>query len=159
MDFHARYSCQGKEYVYSIWNHPVRSPFLRDRALHYWYPLDLEKLNRAAAYFVGSHDFTSFCTIDSRERGDMTRTITKSEWSREGNLVTYRVAADGFLYNMVRILVGTMLRVAQGKFQPEEMPEILEAKNRNRAGPTAPACGLWLDQVFYEGMDLSGSRL
>ena len=98
-------------------------------------------------------------TTDSRERGDMTRTITKSEWSREGNLVVYRVAADGFLYNMVRILVGTMLRVAQGKFQPEEMPEILEAKNRNRAGPTAPACGLWLDQVFYEGMDLSGNRL
>ena len=159
MDFHARYSCKGKEYAYEIWNHPVRSPFLRDRALHYWYPLDLEKLNRAAGYFLGSHDFTSFCTTDSRERGDMIRTITKSEWSREGNLVVYRVAADGFLYNMVRILVGTMLRVAQGKFQPEEMPEILEAKNRNRAGPTAPACGLWLDQVFYEGMDLSGSRL
>ena len=101
-------------------------------------PLDLEKLNRAAGYFLGSHDFTSFCTTDSRERGDMTRTITKSEWSREGNLVVYRVAADGFLYNMVRILVGTMLRVAQGKFQPEEMPEILEAKNRNRAGPHSP---------------------
>ena len=140
--------------MYSIWNHPVRSPFLRDRALHYWYPLDLEKLNRAASYFLGSHDFTSFCTIDSRERGDMTRTITKSEWHREGNLVTYRVAADGFLYNMVRILVGTMLRVAQGKFQADDMPKILAALDRNQAGPTAPACGLCLDQVFYDPADL-----
>ena len=138
LDFHARYSCKGKEYVYSIWNHPVRSPFLRDRALHYWYPLDLEKLNRAASYFLGSHDFTSFCTIDSRERGDM----------------TYRVAADGFLYNMVRILVGTMLRVAQGKFQADDMPKILAALDRNQAGPTAPACGLCLDQVFYDPADL-----
>lgn len=85
----------------------------------------------------------------------MTRTITKSEWSREGNLVTYRVAADGFLYNMVRILVGTMLRVAQGKFQPEDMPKILAALDRNQAGPTAPACGLCLDQVFYQDIDLS----
>ena len=85
----------------------------------------------------------------------MTRTITKSEWHREGKLVTYRVAADGFLYNMVRILVGTMLRVAQGKFRPEDMPRILAAVDRNQAGPTAPACGLCLDKVFYDPADLT----
>ena len=154
LSFHARYSCVGKEYEYVIWNSPVRSPFLRDRALHYWYPLDVEELNRAAAPFVGPHDFTSFCTTDSRDRGDMTRTVTASHWRREGEKVIYTVAADGFLYNMVRILVGTMLRVAERKFTPEEMPRILQAKDRRKAGPTAPACGLYLNRVFYDPADL-----
>jgi tRNA pseudouridine38-40 synthase len=149
-DFHARYSCSGKEYVYKIWNNPVRSPFLEGRALHYWYPLDLERLNQAAQYYTGSHDFTSFCTLDSRERGDMTRTVTKAELEKEGDLVTFTVAADGFLYNMVRIMVGTLLRVAQGKFEPNDIPGIIEAKNRKAAGPTAPACGLYLNRVFYD---------
>lgn len=155
LSFHARYSSRGKEYEYRIWNHPVRSPFLRDRALHYWYPLDLDKMNRAAAYFVGPYDFSSFCTTDTRERGDMTRTLTASSWRREGDLVLYTVAGDGFLYNMVRILVGTMLRVAQGKMQPDDMPGILQAKDRRAAGPTAPACGLYLNRVFYDPADLA----
>lgn len=149
-DFHARYSCRGKEYVYKIWNNPVRSPFLEGRALHYWYPLDLQRLNQAAQYYIGSHDFTSFCTLDSRERGDMTRTVTKAELEKEGDLVTFTVAADGFLYNMVRIMVGTLLRVAQGKFEPNDISGIIEAKNRKTAGPTAPACGLYLNRVFYD---------
>lgn len=152
-DFHARYSCMGKQYVYKIWNNPVRSPFLDKRALHYWYNLDIEKLNEAAGFFIGSHDFTSFCTLDQRERGDMTRTITRSQWERKGDLVTYRVAADGFLYNMVRIMVGTMLRVAQEKFKPSDIPEIIKAKSRKLAGPTAPACGLYLEKVFYKPED------
>ncbi|MBE6822214.1 tRNA pseudouridine(38-40) synthase TruA [Caproiciproducens sp. LBM24188] len=153
LDFHARYSCTGKEYVYQIWNHPVRDPFLNRRALHYWYPLDLERMNRAAAGFMGAHDFTSFCTLDARDRGDMTRTVTKAELRREGNLVLYTVAADGFLYNMVRIMVGTLLRVAQGKLEPEDIPRILEAKDRKEAGPTAPPCGLYLNRVFYENLE------
>ena len=149
-DFHARYSCRGKEYVYKIWNNPIRSPFLQGYALHYWYRLDLEKLNEAAQYFVGSHDFTSFCTLDSRERGDMTRTVTKAELKKEGDLIIFTVAADGFLYNMVRIMVGTLLHVAQGKFEPQDIPNIIEAKNRKAAGPTAPPYGLYLNQVFYK---------
>lgn len=148
-DFHARYSCQGKEYVYRIWTNPVRSPFYRDRALHYWYPLDLGRLNDAAALFVGAHDFTSFCAVDAREKGDLTRTVTRSQWHREGDTVFFTVAADGFLYHMVRILVGTMLRVAQGKLEPGDMERILLAKDRRAAGPTAPACGLYLNRVFY----------
>ncbi|MDF1495177.1 tRNA pseudouridine(38-40) synthase TruA [Caproiciproducens sp. CPB-2] len=149
-DFHARYSCKGKEYIYRIWNHPVRNPFLNRRALHYWYSLDEKRLNEAAAFFVGTHDFTSFCTMDARERGNMTRTVTKAEVKREGDLVTFTVAADGFLYNMVRIMVGTLLRVAQGKLEPRDVERILEEKNRNAAGPTAPPYGLFLNRVFYE---------
>lgn len=150
LDFHARYSCKGKEYVYQIWNHPVRDPFLKGRALHYWYPIDEELLNRAAVHYLGAHDFSSFCTLDRREKGDLTRTVFTSKVERAGDLVTFTVAADGFLYNMVRIMVGTLLRVQQGKFTPEDIPGILEAKDRKVAGPTAPACGLYLNRVFYD---------
>lgn len=149
LDFHARYSCKGKEYVYQIWNHPVRDPFLRGRALHYWYPIDEALLDQAARQYLGSHDFTSFCTLDRREKGDLTRTVTISRVERQGDMVTFTVAADGFLYNMVRIMVGTLLRVQQGKFAPGDIPAILEAKDRKAAGPTAPAQGLYLNRVFY----------
>ena len=149
LDFHARYSCRGKEYVYQIWNHPVRDPFLKDRALHYWHPIDEALLNRAAAHYLGAHEFSSFCTLDKREKGDLTRTVTTARVDRRGDLVTFTVAADGFLYNMVRIMVGTLLRVQQGKFSPEDIPGIIAAKDRKAAGPTAPACGLYLNRVFY----------
>ena len=149
LDFHARYDCKGKQYSYEILNRGVRDPFLKDRALHYWYPLDEKLLDRAARYYLGRHDFTSFCTLDSRDRGDLTRTVTESRVERRGDLVVFTVAADGFLYNMVRIMVGTLLRVQQGKIAPEEIPAILEARDRARAGPTAPACGLYLNHVYY----------
>ena len=148
-DFHARYSCKGKEYCYEIWNHPVREPFLAGRALHYWYPIDEGLLDQAARHYLGSHDFSSFCTLDKRERGDLTRRVFTSRVERRGDLVVFTVGADGFLYNMVRIMVGTLLRVQQGKFSPEDIPGILEAKDRKAAGPTAPACGLYLNRVFY----------
>lgn len=148
-DFHARYSCKGKEYCYEIWNHPVREPFLRGRALHYWYPIDEKLLNAAARHYIGRHDFTSFCTLDKREKGDLTRTVSCAQVERRGDLVVFTVAADGFLYNMVRIMVGTLLRVQQGKLAPEDIPGILAAQDRAAAGPTAPACGLYLNRVFY----------
>lgn len=150
LDFHARYSCRGKEYIYKIWNHPVRDPFLDGYALHYWYPLDEEQLGEAAKHLLGKHDFTSFCTLDGRDRGDLRRTVFKAEVARDGGLVTFTVAADGFLYNMVRIMTGTLLRVAQGKIEPCAIPGILEAKCRKAAGPTAPACGLYLNKVYYD---------
>ena len=148
-DFHARYSCKGKEYVYKMWNHPIRDPFLDGYAHHYWYALDEKQLHEAAKHYIGSHDFTSFCTLDQRKMGDMVRTVTEAKVERAGDMVLFTVSADGFLYNMVRIMVGTLLRVAQGKFQPEDIPHILEAKNRKMAGPTAPPCGLYLNRVFY----------
>ena len=148
-DFHARYSCKSKEYIYKIWNSEVRNPFLDGYALHYRYKLDAELLNRAAQAYVGTHDFTSFCTLDNREQGDMRRTVRHFSVTRDGNMVTMRVEADGFLYNMVRIMVGTLLRIAQGKIPPDGILAIIEKKDRQFAGPTAQACGLYLNQVNY----------
>ena len=149
-DFHARYSCKGKRYVYEIHNSAIRSPFLRDRALHYYHHIDEEKLNAAAQHFLGSHDFTSFCTLDKREMGDFTRTVSESCVRRDGDMVRFTVAADGFLYNMVRIMTGTLLAVQQGRFSPEDIPEIIARCDRKAAGPTAPAHGLYLEKVFYD---------
>ena len=149
-DFHARYSCVSKEYIYKIWNSEVRNPFLDGYALHYRYKIDEEMLNKAAQAYVGSHDYTSFCTLDNREMGDMTRNVKAFSVTREGDLVTMKVEADGFLYNMVRIMVGTLLRVQQGKIPVDGISEIIEKKNRKYAGPTAQACGLYLNKVNYD---------
>ena len=149
-EFHARYSCRGKEYLYRIWNDAIRDPFLDGYALHYWYPLHLDRMNEAGRYLLGRHDFTSFCTVDSRrEKGDFHRTVTALEVVREGAMVTVRIQADGFLYNMVRIIVGTLLAVSQGKLEPSEMPQILAALDRTRAGVTVPPDGLYLNKVIY----------
>ena len=147
--FHARYSCKSKEYIYKIWNSEVRNPFLDGYALHYRYKIDENLLNSAAQAYLGSHDFTSFCTQDSREPGDLTRTVKHFSVTRDGEMVTMKVEADGFLYNMVRIMVGTLLRVQQGKIKPDEIPFIIEKKDRSYAGPTAQACGLYLNKVNY----------
>lgn len=149
LDFHARYSSLGKEYVYKILNSQIRDPFLNGYALHYWYELDEKLLDKAAKAFIGYNDFTSFCTLDSRELGDFRRTVRNASVNRSGDMVYFTVEADGFLYNMVRIMVGTLLRIAQGKFAPDSIPSIIEAKNRKMAGPTAPAEGLYLNHVFY----------
>ena len=149
LDFHARYSCVSKEYIYKIWNSEVRNPFLDGYALHYRYKIDEEMLNKAAQAYVGSHDFTSFCTLDNREMGDMTRNVKSFSVTRDGELVTMKVEADGFLYNMVRIMVGTLLRVQQGKIPADGIAKIIEKKDRKYAGKTAVACGLYLDKVNY----------
>ena len=149
--FHARYSCTGKEYLYKIWNSPVRNPFLEGYALHYPYSLDHPLLHSAAQSFIGTHDFSGFCSAGSKVE-DTVRTVRLCEVSREGELVVLRIQADGFLYNMVRIITGTLLRIAQGKINPESLPEIIASKDRTKAGPTAPACGLYLNRVFYDGL-------
>ena len=149
-DFHARYSCVSKQYVYKILNSEHRNPFLNGYVYHYRYNLDVELLNRASQQYVGTFDYTSFCTVDSREKGDLTRTVKSFSVYRDGDIVIMSVEADGFLYNMVRIMVGTLLRVAQGKFKEEDIKKIIEAKDRAKAGPTAPACGLYLNKVNYE---------
>ena len=143
--FHARYSCVGKEYRYLIWNDPVRDPFWEGRALHYRYPLDEILLNRAAFHFTGRRDFASLCSAKS---------VMRAEVFREGPLVVFCTRADGFLYHMVRIMVGTLLRVAEGKIAPEQLPAVLDALDRGRAGPTAPPQGLYLSRVFYDRDEL-----
>lgn len=156
LDFHARYSCKGKEYQYEIWNSRLRDPFLNNRAVHYWQKLDESLLDKAAKHYIGTHDFTSFCTLDSREPGDMHRTVFDAGVARQGEKVIFTVSADGFLYNMVRIMAGTLLRVQQGKYLVEDIPKIIAAKNRKHAGPTAPACGLYLNRVFYSEETVNG---
>ena len=149
-EFHARYSCKGKEYIYKIWNNAVREPFLDGYALHYWYQMDIERMNEACKYFIGTHDFTSFCTVDNkRKKGDFHRTITDLHVDKSGDLITVTISADGFLYNMVRIITGTLIGVSEGKFNPSDMAEIINSLDRTKAGVTAPPEGLYLNKVIY----------
>lgn len=148
-DFHARYSVISKEYEYVIYNGKYRDPLWQDRAYYYRFPLNVEAMNKAAGHFVGTYDFSSFCAVNAKP-GDKTRTVYQAGVERRGELVVFRVRANGFLYNMVRIMMGTLLRVSQGKIGVEEIPYIIEQKNRDLAGPTAPPEGLYLHQVFYE---------
>ena len=129
-DFHARYSCTSKEYIYKIWNSEVRNPFLDGYALHYRYKIDENLLDKAAQAYVGRHDFTSFARLITVKKGYDQNVIAFSV-TREGDLVTMKVEADGFLYNMVRIMVGTLLRIQQGKIAPDEIPSIIEKKTEN----------------------------
>lgn len=155
-DFHPRYSAKGKEYIYKINNGPYRDPFSRKYSYYYPKKLDCELLNEAAKAFLGKHDFAAFCSSgsDSGHRpgntgSDTVRTIFESKVYREGNMVIFKVGGDGFLYNMVRIMTGTLLFTAQGKFSPSDIADIIESKERKRAGATAPAQGLYLSHVFY----------
>ena len=149
-DFHARYSCTSKEYIYKIWNSEVRNPFLDGYALHYRYKIDENLLDKAAQAYVGRHDFTSFCTLDNREKGDMTRNVKAFSVTREGDLVTMKVEADGFLYNMVRIIAGTLVKIGGSDMPADAMKDIIAATDRAAAGPTAPAHGLTMIGLKYE---------
>lgn len=153
LDFHARYSCVGKEYRYLIWNAPSRNPFWENRAFHYRYRLDENQLNQAALYYVGKQDFSAFCSTKS-DQDDTVRQVTAASVIRSGDLIVFQTRADGFLYNMVRIMVGTLLRVAEGRFAVSDIPAILSSGDRRRAGPTAPPQGLYLTHVFYDPSDL-----
>lgn len=148
-DFHARYNCKSKEYIYKIWNSETRNPFLNGYVLNYRYPIDVELLNKSSQDYVGKHDFTSFCTVDKRETGNFVRDVKSFSVKREGNLVTMTVEANGFLYNMVRIMVGTLLEIQQGKIMPDGIAEIINKRDRSYAGATAQPCGLYLNKVNY----------
>jgi tRNA pseudouridine38-40 synthase len=147
-DFHARYDCISKQYVYRIWNSPVRNPFLNGRALHYKYPLDEKMLENEAKAFLGQHDYASFCSAHSKIKSTV-RSVSRFTVERSGEEIIITVEANGFLYNMVRIMVGTLLKIAQGKIEKGAIPGIIAAKDRSRAGVTAPAHGLYLNQVNY----------
>lgn len=150
LDFHARYNAQGKRYVYRVLNRAERDPFYVGRALHYKHPLNTELLNKVCKDFIGIHDFTSFCTLDKREKGDFVRTIQDFTVVRKGDIVEFSVEGNGFLYNMVRIMVGTLLYINEGKLKADAIPEIIKAEDRSAAGPTAPPQGLYLNKVFYD---------
>ena len=149
--FHPRYDVKYKEYVYRIWNRPEKNPFLHDRTLHYPKHIDdiaLQNMNSAAAAFVGTHDFSAYMSADTKVK-DTVRTVYSATIVRDGDIVEFRVSANGFLYNMVRIFTGTLLAVAEGKISPDDIKEITDQKDRKKAGITVPPCGLFLNKVEY----------
>ncbi len=156
-DFHPRYDAVAKEYIYRLYDGMAPDPFLRGLAWHYKGTLDVEKMQRAADQLVGRHDFRSFMASGSKIV-DTTRELYWIKVCRTGEqLIEIRVCGDGFLYNMVRILVGTLVYVSRDKLRVEDMPEVLAAKNRDAAGPTAPAEGLYLHKVYYQTPEKEGS--
>lgn len=146
--FHARFDAAGKEYRYQLQLSGFRDPFQRNYVYRYPYALNLEAMREASRYLLGTHDFTSFCAAKT-EVQDKVRTIKEIDFLLDGDLLTIRFVGNGFLYNMVRILVGTLLSVGSGDLSPEEIPSILEKKDRSAAGKTAPARGLYLWEVHY----------
>jgi len=154
-EFHARYDCSGKRYVYRIWNAQERNPFISRYSYHYKYPLDADFLNRQASQMLGTHDFSAFCAAGA-STVDNVRTLTRAEVVRRGDEVLMYFEADGFLYNMVRAITGTVLYAAEGKFLPEDIPAILESRDRTLAGPTVPPGGLYLTRLWYEDERLNG---
>ncbi|MBO4429617.1 MAG: tRNA pseudouridine(38-40) synthase TruA [Clostridia bacterium] len=136
-----------KEYEYLILNSPAPSPFYVGRAWHVPFRLDDEKMNAAAEYFIGRHDFRSFMASGSQVK-NTERTVSFCRVSRDGDMVKINVRADGFLYNMVRIIVGTLVEVSEGKKSADDMPRIIAALDRKSAGRTAPPDGLYLKNVI-----------
>ena len=149
LDFHPRYCNCSKTYEYHIIN--TRIPIPTKRLTNYFvsYVLDIDKMRKAASYLVGEHDFVSFCNVRTDVENTV-RTITALDIITNGNEITIRITGNGFLYNMVRIIVGTLNRVGRGFYEPEKVKEILEAKDRKAAGVTAPAHGLVLVEIKYE---------
>ncbi|GAB6099878.1 tRNA pseudouridine(38-40) synthase TruA [Halanaerocella petrolearia] len=147
-EFHARYHNQGKRYFYQIYHDYFMSPFWRNHAYHVYRPLDLEAMKEAAQYLIGKHDFSSFRAKGCNAKTPI-RTILELSIEKEDELITINVHGDGFLYKMVRTMVGTLIQVGLGKLKPEQMEDILAAKDREVAGPNAPGYGLFLEEIYY----------
>lgn len=151
-DFHPRHCNTEKTYEYRIYNGQISDPTRRLYTCHFSMPLDIDVMNEAATYLVGEHDFTSFCNVQSQALTHV-RTVKDIHVRREGDEVIISVTGNGFLYNMVRIIAGTLMQIGRGKGGPAGMKTILEKKNRAAAGPTAPPEGLFLiNYVFVDGI-------
>lgn len=148
-DFHARYDAIGKEYRYFVRYDKERDPFTRNHHYHYRYSLDIEAMRKASKDLIGEHDFTSFCSLKTATTNKV-RTIHSIEILANENIIEFRFVGNGFLYNMVRILVGTLLEIGNGRKSVDSIPQILEKKDPRAAGKKAPAHGLYLWKVFYE---------
>ncbi|MCB5504339.1 MULTISPECIES: tRNA pseudouridine(38-40) synthase TruA [Clostridia] len=148
-DFHPRYADTVKTYEYNILNRRFELPTKRLYAAFCYYPMDIERMNQAAAYLVGEHDFKSFCSAGAQVQTTV-RTIYAVNVTKADDMVHIRITGNGFLYNMVRIIAGTLMQVGTGLMEPEQVKEILEARDRSKAGPTAVAKGLTLVEIRYE---------
>ena len=149
-DFNAIGSCVKKEYVYKILNSRIPDPFLADRVCFYPQRLDISLMQAAARAFEGTHDFKAV-----RSEGTQTKTTVRTVYwcsaEKDGDLITVSICANGFLYNMCRAMVGTMVYASYGKLIPEEIPALLEKRDRRLTGPTMPPQGLYLNRVWYDG--------
>lgn len=148
LDFHPRYCNCSKTYEYHIINTRIPDPTRRLTNYFVSYELNPDNMRKAASYLVGEHDFVSFCNVRTDVENTV-RTITALDILQDGDEITIRITGNGFLYNMVRIIVGTLIRVGRGFYEPEKVKEIIEAKDRKAAGVTAPAHGLMLVEIRY----------
>lgn len=149
-DWHPRYQREvSKTYEYHIYNAPVPNPLKRNYSTFVSFPMDVEKMRQGAEYLVGEHDFVSFCNIRTNV-SDTVRTVHSITITQDGANIVIRITGNGFLYNMVRIIAGTLIRVGRGFYAPERVKEILEERKRTAAGVTAPAAGLVLAEIEYK---------
>lgn len=148
-EFHPRYDCVKKTYEYRFWNAPVKNPKERLYSAYVQKPLDIEKMNEGAKAFCGTHDFAAFCAAGAQVSTTV-RTIFDCHVEQQGESVRILVTGDGFLYNMVRIIAGTLMAVGRGKIPPENVAGIIESKDRAKAGQTAEPQGLTLLEIFYD---------
>ena len=148
-NFHARFDAKGKQYRYLVFNHHAHDPLLRMQAWHVPKDLDIGAMRRAAQSILGKRDFAAFANNRNYEMESTVRTLTRCEVRKRGPLLTFIIEGDGFLYKMCRGIVGTLIQVGQGKINAEDVPGILETRNRSMAGMTAPAHGLVLWKVYY----------
>lgn len=154
-DFHSRYDCIGKEYIYKLSNDEVLNPFYNNRVCHFRGLIDVEELNSAAQHFVGTHDFKAFMSSGSSVKSTV-RTIKYFNVNKQDDLILFCVYADGFLYNMVRIMVGTLLDISLNKISESDIIKIIKSKDRKTAGKTASPHGLYLSKLDYNDEKLGG---
>lgn len=153
LDFHARFDCKGKRYIYRIDNSGRVDIFDRNYVYHVEKPLDIKAMQTAAEAIKGCHDFKSFESTGGNPRETTVRTIFDIQVKKENDVIEISVTGDGFLYNMVRIIAGTLVDIGHGKINAEDMTAIIDAKDRTRAGHTAPPYGLYLAEVYYETIE------
>jgi tRNA pseudouridine38-40 synthase len=147
-EFNARFSAKGKRYRYLIYNSECRPSIMRNRACHVRTLLDVDAMLKAAQYFLGTHDFSAFKSTGSSVISNE-RTINLSTIKKEDNIITFETGGSGYLYNMVRIMAGTLIEVGRHNLKPEAIIKIIEGKDRKKAGKTAPAHALYLVEVYY----------
>ena len=148
--FDANLSCVMKEYTYKIFCSRVRDPFYANRAYFYPQTLNIPVMRRAAEHFIGTHDFAAVRSVGTETKTTV-RTVHWYEIAEAGPVVELRACANGFLYNMARAMAGTLLYVSEGKIDPDELPALLDKRDRRRTGPTAPPEGLYLTRIWYDG--------
>lgn len=146
--FNSRYSAKGKKYRYLIYNSEYPSALLRNRAFHVPQRLDFELMEKASSYFTGTHDFSAFKASGSSTASSV-RTVAETSLAKKGEIIEFEITGTGFLYNMIRIIAGTLIDVGMGRISVEDIPGIIESCDRRKAGKTAPAHGLYLVEVHY----------